>query len=444
KGWKWVKDTSKKIYDYGTRWVKKGWKWVKDTSKKIYDYGTRWVKKGWKTVKDTSRKVYEYGTRWVQRGWKTVKDTSRKIYKYGTRLVRKGWKKVTSWVKGIWGWVKKTKWKPKYVRERFVKSWRYATKRVPRMVKKRFVKGWHYATKRVPRMVKERFVKGWHYATKKVPNLVKERFVKGWHYAAKKVPNMVKEKFVKGWHYATKEVPRFVWKKVRVGWKEVKEKAKNSALNAEWWQDRIRNFATTKQSVLSLSASKEWEFNILEQDGFIIQSYPKNLLSMLYVNQKIDVDGKGKITVNPGSLVDYDITSGTWTVNLTDRFNVFTTLKGGGVSWGVGIKKPTKLLEADYQVDKHVLGATYRGLTHSFRSEAVTVYPDEDAENVDGKTIYTLEAKTQTIKWLGVLVAVGAVVGIGEVVAAAGALEAGGVVAGLAELFRQAVGAGAY
>jgi hypothetical protein len=220
KGWKWIKDTSRKVYEYGTRWVKKGWKWVKDTSKKIYDYGTRWVQKGWKTVKDTSRKIYEYGTRWVQRGWKTVKDTSRKIYKYGTRFVRKGWKKVTSWVKGIWGWVKKTKWKPKYVKERFVKGWRYATKRVPRMVKKRFVKGWHYATRRVPRMVKERFVKGWHYATKKVPNLVKERFVKGWHYATKKVPNMVKERFVKGWHYATKEVPRYVWKKVRVEGKD--------------------------------------------------------------------------------------------------------------------------------------------------------------------------------------------------------------------------------
>ena len=239
KGWKWVKDTTKKVYEFGTRMVQKGWKWVKDTSKKIYEYGTRWVRRGWKTVKDYSRKIYEYGTRWVRRGWKTVKDYSRKIYKYGTRWVRKGWKKVTTLVKGVWGWFKKVKWKPRYVKQRFVKSWRYATKRVPRMVKETFVKGWHYATKKVPNMVKETFVKGWHYATKRVPNMVKETFVKGWHYAIKRVPNTVKETFVKGWHYATKEVPRYIYKKVQVGWREVNENLDTAVLNPDWWRQKL-------------------------------------------------------------------------------------------------------------------------------------------------------------------------------------------------------------
>ena len=212
-GTKVVTDTNKKIPEYGTRWVQDGWKTVTDYSKKIYEYGTRMVQQGWKTVKDYSKKIYEYGTRWVQNGWKTVKDTSRKIYEYGTRWVQKGMKKVTSWVKGIWGWFKKTKW-------------------VPKIVKEKFVKGWHYATKKVPRMVKETFVKGWHYATKKVPNMVKETFVKGWHYATKTVPKMVKETFVKGWHYATKVVPNYVWKKVQVGWKEAVEAVKDIAANS--------------------------------------------------------------------------------------------------------------------------------------------------------------------------------------------------------------------
>ena len=238
-GWKTITDYGKKIYEYGTRWVQDGWKTVTDYSKKIYEYGTRWVQRGWKTVKDTTKKIYEYGTRLVQKGWKTVKDTSKKIYEYGTRWVQKGFKKVTSWVKGVWGWFKKTKWVPKIVKEKFVKGWHYATKKVPKMVKETFVKGWHYATKTVPKMVKETFVKSWQYATKKVPKMVKETFVKSWQYATKTVPKMVKETFIKGWHYATKVVPNYIFEKVQVGWEEVKQTAQDSILDPDWWRQEL-------------------------------------------------------------------------------------------------------------------------------------------------------------------------------------------------------------
>ena len=230
-----VEDKSGKIPEYGTRWVKDGWKTVTDYSKKIYEYGTRMVQQGWKTVKDYSRKIIEYGTRTVQQGWKTVKDYGRKIYEYGTRWVTKGLKKVSSWVKGIWGWFKKSAW-------------------VPNKVKEKFVKGWHYATKKVPMMVKETFVKGWHYATKTVPNMVKETFVKGWHYATKTVPNLVKETFVKGWHYATKTVPTYAWQQVQVGWKEIKEEVQESS---EILREKVSNLNEGSNSELTDSVVLE-------------------------------------------------------------------------------------------------------------------------------------------------------------------------------------------
>jgi hypothetical protein len=440
-GTKLVTDTSKKIPDYGTRWVQQGWKTITDYSKKIYEYGTRMVQQGWKTVKDYGNKIYEYGTRMVQQGWKTVKDYGKKIYEYGTRWVNKGLKKVTSWVKGIWGWFKKTKW-------------------VPKMVKEKFVKGWHYATKKVPKMVKETFVKGWHYATKKVPNMIKETFVKGWHYATKKVPKMVKETFVKGWHYATKVVPNFTWKKVQVGWKGVEDVVKENTPTPEpvptpvviptpiptltptpsppqppeisiptetpvppkeqevnepslwqkitdpiWWQTKIKEIAEgiNNQSIYSLSASDKWDINMYSQAGVLAQTTPYN---MIYVNQRLKLGDKVKVTGNPGSLFDIDVTSQTATLNVTENLSIFGSANGG--TFGVGQKRAGEMGH-DYIVDKYSLGWGQYGPTLTYRQEGVDVVLANEEENFNVKNVSYIACETNTLRTEG-LVLIGGVV----------------------------------
>jgi len=185
---------------------------------------------------------------------------------------------------------------------------------------------------------------------------------------------------------------------------KIKDPVKNTVLNPSWWQDKVIKASKTSQSVLSLSASNEWDFNLFSQEGVIAQSYvPPNILRMLYMEQKFDIESKVKITGNPGSILDIDITSGTYKVNLGEKISVYSSIKGGGLTLGVGIKKPSELPGFDYIVEKNSLSSTWRGLAHTYRKEGVDVI-DDPYENVESKVITSLECNTQTIKSEGILV----------------------------------------
>lgn len=203
---------------------------------------------------------------------------------------------------------------------------------------------------------------------------------------------------------------------------KIKEPVKNTVLNPSWWQDKVIESSFNSQSVVSLSASNEWDYNIFSQEGVISQSYvPPNILRMLYMEQKFDIESKVKITGNPGSILDIDITSGTYKVNLGEIISVYSSIKGGGLTLGVGIKKPSKLSNFDYIVDKHSLSSTWRGLAYTYRQEGVDVI-DDPYENVESKVITSLQCKTQTIKTLGIVVAAAAIVGAPYLVPAVEAL----------------------
>jgi len=349
--------------------------------------------------------------------------------------VQKGWKKVTSWVKGIWGWFKKTKW--------------------------------------VPKKVKEKFVKGWHYGTKKVPKMVKETFVKGWHYATKTAPNMVKETLLKGWHYATKTVPNFIWKKVQVGWQDVGEVLQENSTtpepfqtpivlptparpptptphppsgdppgnptgtpcpvqppetsnptidqrvsepsiwqklsNPHWWQSKIKEIAGSinNQSIYSLSASDKWDINIYSQAGVIAQTSPYN---MVYLNQRLNLGDKVKVTGNPGSLFDIDVTSETATLNITKNLNIFGSANGG--AFGISQKRPGEMGH-DYMVDKYSLGWGQYGLTLTYQQEGVDVVMDSEKGNYTVKNIAFMACETNTLRTKGLVLIGGAIVLVG-------------------------------
>ena len=238
-------------------------------------------------------------------------------------------------------------------------------------------------------------------------------------------------------YLASKSGPNF-WQELGIGLsgsmvklantinQKIKDPVQKTILNPSWWQDKVIQASKTSQSVLSLSASNEWDFNLFSQEGVIAQSYvPPNILRMLYVEQKFDIKPKVKITGNPGSLMDFDVTSGTWKVNLGEKLSIFSSIKGGGITLGVGIKKPGQGIEENYRLNKHSLSSTWRGLTHTYRQEGVKIAKQLSTEDLEIKTIKTLECRTQTIKTEGILITAGALLGISELLAlAVPALEA--------------------
>jgi hypothetical protein len=190
------------------------------------------------------------------------------------------------------------------------------------------------------------------------------------------------------------------------------EPVQNTVLNPSWWQEKVIESSFNSQSIVSLSASNEWDLNLFSQEGIIAQSYsPPNILKVLYVAQELNINPKAKITRNPGSFMDIDLTSGTWTMNLGKKISLFTSLKGGGLALGVGIKKPGEGTGTphDYLVDKHSLSATWRGLTHTYRQEGVDILKELSTEELESKLIKNLKCQTQTIKTEGILVVVGIV-----------------------------------
>jgi hypothetical protein len=281
--------------------------------------------------------------------------------------------------------------------------------------------------------------------------MAKEKFVQGWHYATKVVPNMVKEKFVQGWHYATKVVPNYIWKKVQVGWKEVEPAVKQNTLTPQpdptpvvnptptppqpsrdltwntvlpvdedpskptlrqrlsdpiWWQDLIKEIAKNinDQRVYSLSASDKWEIDTYSQAGVLAQTSPYNIL---YLNQKLQLGNKIKVTGNPGSLFNIDLTSQTITLKLTDNMRISGSKIGG--TFGVSQKRAGEMGH-DYLVDKYSIGWGRYGPTLTYRQEGVDVVLVNEKENFNVKNVSYIACETNTFRTEGLLLIGGLIV----------------------------------
>ena len=208
---------------------------------------------------------------------------------------------------------------------------------------------------------------------------------------------------------------------------KVIEPIETTVLSSQWWYDKFSELPTSPkpaffdQQVLSLSASKEWDLNLFSQEGVIAHSYaPPNILSMFYAAQDLNIGQKEKVTSNPGSFLDIDVTSGTYTLNPTKNLSIYSSIKGGGVTLGVGIKESNITLISDYDVNKHSVSATWRGLSYTARQETVFRVDELSSEEMETQIITTQKCDTKTIKTEGILVAALAATGISE----AGAIAA--------------------
>ena len=172
-----------------------------------------------------------------------------------------------------------------------------------------------------------------------------------------------------------------------------------------WWKEKAREYGekVQDQKVFSVSASDHWDINMYSQAGVIAQSTPYN---MLYVNQTLNVGYKEKLTGNPGSFADVDVTSGTLTMNMTENLSVFGSINGGTA--GYGVERPGGVAH-DYIVDKVTLGLTPQGPTITYRQEGVNRQLKNEEENFEVKGVTTIACNTYTLRTEG-LVLIGGVI----------------------------------
>jgi hypothetical protein len=152
--------------------------------------------------------------------------------------------------------------------------------------------------------------------------------------------------------------------------------------------------------LLSLSAAASWDINILSQEGTVLsQSSPSDLGQLFYMEQKLNVETKSVVTVNPGSLIDFKFTSGTGSVKLTENVSYIF----GPGEWGYSIKKENSSSPLNYFQTKHLVGLSAKGITYKLIEEKVLIDPNKSTEQFQVKLISTAKCETKTIKLEGIL-----------------------------------------
>jgi len=153
--------------------------------------------------------------------------------------------------------------------------------------------------------------------------------------------------------------------------------------------------------LLSISARESWDFDLFTQEGMVAGTYlPPNLLRVFYMKQKLNIEQKAVLTVNPGALINYDITTAKGSVKLgKDISYIF-----GPGEMGFSLKKYDKESEYDYSVTKHSIQASLRGWAYKFKEEGIWLDQENSTEDFQTKLISTLKCETKTIKTEGILV----------------------------------------
>jgi hypothetical protein len=155
--------------------------------------------------------------------------------------------------------------------------------------------------------------------------------------------------------------------------------------------------------LLSVSARESWDFNFLTQEGMVAGTYvPPNLWKIFYMKQKLNIEQKAVLTINPGALINYDITTAKGSVKLgKDISYIF-----GPGEMGFSLKKYDKKSMYDYSVTKHSIQVSLRGWTYKFKEEGILIYTEDTPVGFQKKVINTLNCDTKTIKTEGILVLV--------------------------------------
>ncbi len=153
--------------------------------------------------------------------------------------------------------------------------------------------------------------------------------------------------------------------------------------------------------LLSISARESWDFDILTQEGVVAGTYvPPGLLKVFYMKQKLNIEQKAVLTINPGSLINYDITTAKGSLKLSKNISYIF----GPGEMGFSIKNSKEEPMYDYTVKKHSIQASLRGWTYKYKEEGVWIDKKKSSEDFQTKLVSTLKCDTKTIKTEGILI----------------------------------------
>jgi predicted double-glycine peptidase len=155
--------------------------------------------------------------------------------------------------------------------------------------------------------------------------------------------------------------------------------------------------------LFSLTTQEEAPLNVLTEEGIQVNSFiSPHFLDLFFTRQDLVIGPKVVTTVYPDGLMDFNLTSKTWSIKLGD-ITLFSTLDG---EFGVALLAESRLPDYDYQNTKHSFLVNFDGVTYKVKSEGIIVNTEKSNDQAVVKAIQTLVCQITTIRTLGVLVGV--------------------------------------
>jgi len=451
----------KKVPVYETRRIQVGYETV---TKKIPEYSTKRVKVGTKTVNEkipVTRYITKKTQEWKKFPIKVPVYRaigSRKI-QVGTRTKTR-WKKVPV-IKRVGYQTTKTitRQVPEYKEVRAVLGYRTVVEKVPKYENKRVLAGYKTVTETKPVYEERRVQIGSKTVTRRVPDYQTVRELVGYDEIpkleenlprgdkdGKDEPKLTNQEIRLFEKLAESSVPvpppsppsptgfsKAVWdslsseaqQKILTNNSNKKKSTEDLVEDQDSWilkalkgidekviepvkgylknpEEILKLFNPSKlPKLLSLSARETWDFNFFTQEGMVARTYlPPNFWQLFYMEQKLNIEQKAVLTLNPGSLINYDITTAKGSVKLNEDVSYIF----GPGELGFSVKNYSKEPRYDYSVTKHSIQITIGGLTYKYKEEGVIVQKPIDGVHV--KFVNTLKCDTKTIKSEGILVLV--------------------------------------
>ena len=160
---------------------------------------------------------------------------------------------------------------------------------------------------------------------------------------------------------------------------------------------------------MSISAHKDVSLDLLADEGVITSTIiPPNLLKLLYLEQTIRINEKVVVTAFPGGVIDINISSGTFKLNLRD-ISIFLSRSG---EFGFSRNKGVYNKEYHNIVDKHIFLLNIEGLTYKFKQEGVVYKKSDPDKKYEVKEVETLQCIIKTIRTEGLLILISGVIAI--------------------------------
>jgi hypothetical protein len=153
--------------------------------------------------------------------------------------------------------------------------------------------------------------------------------------------------------------------------------------------------------LLSLSARETWDFNLFTQEGMVARTYlPPNFWQLFYMEQKLNIEQKAVLTLNPGSLINYDITTAKGSVKFNEDISYIFGPGEMGFSRRINSEDPYY----DHFQTKHSVKILWNGLTYKYLEEGIYFNENNSLDSIQSKLVSVLKCDTKTLRMEAIIV----------------------------------------